>query len=184
MVEPYINIQDQDFHWYYIPKRLKEDFIKMEAEGKADYWVKFNDKYAEYRTGGAPHEEVDSIESTEGDIKKPTPEDFTFNGELMQPHFDNALKAWEKIQKLEQAAKEPPYNQLALDALRSFVEQYSPATRHEANTFFTTREIVNAIEDHTGFQLSNKEVFELMQRMEFKYEAFGGMDFNWLLKKD
>lgn len=56
-MEKYINIQDQDCHWYYIPKSLKEDFLKMEEEGEADEWEKFNEKYSEYRTGGGPHED-------------------------------------------------------------------------------------------------------------------------------
>lgn len=55
--EKYINIQDQDSHWYYIPKSMKEDFLKMEEEGEKDEWEEFNEKYSDYRTGGGPHED-------------------------------------------------------------------------------------------------------------------------------
>jgi hypothetical protein len=54
MEEKYVNVQDQDCHWYYIPESMKKDFYKEEAEGEDDEWVKFNDKWSEYRTGGGP----------------------------------------------------------------------------------------------------------------------------------
>jgi hypothetical protein len=32
---------------------------------------------------------------------KPNPADFTFNGTLQQPHYDNAVRAWEKLEGME-----------------------------------------------------------------------------------
>ncbi len=34
------------------------------------------------------------------DLTMPTKEEFTHNGELIQPHYDNAMKAWNSYQKL------------------------------------------------------------------------------------
>lgn len=45
-------IKDQDGHWYVIPYELKEEFLKMEAEGESDEWEAFIDKFDKYRTGG------------------------------------------------------------------------------------------------------------------------------------
>ena len=48
----FINVQDQDGHWYYLPETLKEAFYKAEEEGAADYYCDFINEYGEYRTDG------------------------------------------------------------------------------------------------------------------------------------
>lgn len=55
--EKHINIKDDDGHWYYIPKSLKKEFQQMLENGESDEWQAFNDKFADYRTGGGPHED-------------------------------------------------------------------------------------------------------------------------------
>lgn len=50
----YINVQDNDFHWYYIPKDLEADFEKDLEEADKDYHVSFIEKYSGYMTGGGP----------------------------------------------------------------------------------------------------------------------------------
>lgn len=51
-LKPVVAIEDQDGHWYVIPKELEDEFIKMEEEGEEDEWEAFNEKFSEYRTGG------------------------------------------------------------------------------------------------------------------------------------
>jgi len=55
-MEKYINITDDDGHWYYLPKSMKAEFMKMLEEGEQDEWGAFMDKFNQYRTGGGPHE--------------------------------------------------------------------------------------------------------------------------------
>jgi len=74
--------------------------------------------------------------------------------------------------------------QMALAVLSEFVSEYSPARdKKDADTFYSTKEIIKAIEGHTGVSLNSPDIFELMKKMGYKYEAMDGLDFNWLLKK-
>ena len=71
----------------------------------------------------------------------------------------------------------------AIDALTNFVSSYSPATDHTADTFFSTKEIRNAIGELTGFILDPSDIYDLMIKMKYSYQA-AGLEFNWLLKKE
>jgi hypothetical protein len=55
--EKFINVQDQDSHWYCIPKSRKAEFNKMEEEGEGDEWQMFNEVFGRFRTGGGPVED-------------------------------------------------------------------------------------------------------------------------------
>ena len=56
--EKMINIQDDDGHWYYIPKNQKEKFVEMlEEAGEKEDHGDFINEFDEYRTGGGPHED-------------------------------------------------------------------------------------------------------------------------------
>jgi DNA-binding transcriptional regulator YhcF (GntR family) len=74
-------------------------------------------------------------------------------------------------------------HQASIAALNFFVSKYSPATMQDADTFFTTSEISQAIAAHTGAGLENAEIHELMTNMNYSYEVLNGLEFNWLLKK-
>lgn len=55
-------VQDSDGHWYVIPNRMLAEFSRMLSENHRkeesderylpDIWAEFNDKFAEYQTGG------------------------------------------------------------------------------------------------------------------------------------
>jgi hypothetical protein len=81
-------------------------------------------------------------------------------------------------QKLDQQ------RQLALDALTKVISKYSPATKEDADTYFTTAEISNAVCGHTGTRLEATEIFELMNQLHYTYETTESLEFNWLLKKE
>lgn len=51
-MQPVRAVQDQDSHWYVIPKELFGLFYAMEENGKLDEWESFNEKFSEYRTDG------------------------------------------------------------------------------------------------------------------------------------
>jgi hypothetical protein len=86
---------------------------------------------------------------------------------------------FEKLkQKLDQQ------RQLALDALTKVRSKYSPATKEDADTYFTTAEISNAVVAHTGTRLENTEIFDLMNQLKYTYETTKSLEFNWLLKKE
>lgn len=75
-------------------------------------------------------------------------------------------------------------HQAAMNALITFVSNYSPATQKEADTFFSTNEIVQSIQELTGVTLDSAEIFETMISMDYQYQAMNGLDFNWMLKKE
>lgn len=90
---------------------------------------------------------------------------------------DDALDPFEEELKKQHDA--------AMNALRFFIDQYSPAaSKNAADVFYTTAEIGNAIYQHTGTRLSNADIFEMMSNMQYKYEAINGLEFTWLLKKE
>jgi hypothetical protein len=73
----------------------------------------------------------------------------------------------------------------ALKALTMVIEKYSPAeTKEVATTFFSTNDICDSIAEHTGVILHPSEIFEMMQNMNYKFEAFGELELKWMLKKD
>lgn len=45
-------IQDDDCHWYVIPADMAQTFYELLEAGEQDEYVKFNDTFGEYRTGG------------------------------------------------------------------------------------------------------------------------------------
>jgi glutamate synthase domain-containing protein 1 len=95
----------------------------------------------------------------------------------MPSPLDDEFEKQSKLQEQRQQA--------AISALTKFASDYSPASRTEADTFFTTSEIAQSIRELTGVRLDNAEIFQTLTDMQYSYEALnGGLDFNWLLKKD
>jgi hypothetical protein len=45
-------VQDDDGHWYVIPKWEMSTFYEMAEDGEIDEWVSFNERFSQYRTGG------------------------------------------------------------------------------------------------------------------------------------
>ena len=89
---------------------------------------------------------------------------------------EDLFKQLEEQQKKQREA--------AMSALTFFVSKYSPAIRmEEADTFFTSTEISQAIAEHTGFTLSTTDIYELMTNMGYSSEVLNSLEFNWLLKK-
>jgi transposase len=73
----------------------------------------------------------------------------------------------------------------AIKALEFFINKYSPASDiTTAEAFITTKEIVQAIADHTGVALASAEVYEMMVHMGYNYDAVNGLEFNWLMRKE
>ncbi len=83
-----------------------------------------------------------------------------------------------------QPEKLPAPPNAAMLALEFIVSKYAPATILDADTFFTTPEISQAIAQHTGTTLSAAEIYEMMINMQYTYEALNGLELNWLLKKE
>lgn len=57
-----VKMQDNDSHWYWIPKEMEDDFYKRcrEMDGKEymddpDAFDEFIEMYDDYRTGGDPN---------------------------------------------------------------------------------------------------------------------------------
>lgn len=75
-------------------------------------------------------------------------------------------------------------NQDGLDTLNYFISNYSPATINDADTFFTTSEIIDAVAQHVGKFLQPFEIYEMMSQMQYTYEALNGLEFRWLLRKE
>ena len=74
-------------------------------------------------------------------------------------------------------------NTAAIDALKFFLSKYSPGTIDDADVFFTTDQISQAIKEHTGVQLNALMIHGIMSQMNFHYEVYKGLNFTWLLKK-
>ena len=73
----------------------------------------------------------------------------------------------------------------AMEVLAKFVENYHPAeTKDKADTFLSTKEIIQSIADLTGTELAMQDVFEMMNNMGYKYDAINGIEMNWLLIKN
>jgi hypothetical protein len=45
-------VQDQDSHWYVIPKELEQEFIGDDSELDEETFYRFDEKWGQYRTGG------------------------------------------------------------------------------------------------------------------------------------
>jgi hypothetical protein len=79
------------------------------------------------------------------------------------------------------------------DALRRLLSSYEPAAeRSEATDFFTTNEIVSAIEEHYGILkgisdagpwVDGQQLLDEMQALGFRAENTGGLQMQWLLKR-
>lgn len=45
-------VEDGDGHWYVIPADMEDVFYNMLEKGEEDEYEAFNDKFADYMTGG------------------------------------------------------------------------------------------------------------------------------------
>lgn len=84
--------------------------------------------------------------------------------------------------RLEKEAQVNKERQQFIDnALTNAVVDFAPADIKEADTFYTTAEIQDAVLLHTGILLEVNEVFEGMQRLNYKYRSLGSLDMYWLM---
>jgi transposase len=71
---------------------------------------------------------------------------------------------------------------MSLKALEIFTQKYSPAKEKDYQDLFTTNEILNALELHSGEPIDKKTFTELLTNMGYTYILGDGMQFQWLLK--
>ena len=71
-----------------------------------------------------------------------------------------------------------------IEVLTNFLDHYEPAAiKNLSNTLLSTKEIANSITQLTGVEVSCYDIYELMNKMNFKYETINGTEFVWLLNK-
>jgi hypothetical protein len=61
---------------------------------------------------------------------KPNPADFTHNGVLQQPHYDNAVKAWEKRGSMGEVEKSEGKEYIITFPISEQITEYEWVKRH------------------------------------------------------
>lgn len=51
-LKPVVAVQDEDCHWYVIPKELQNEFNTLLQDETDDEYEAFETKFGQYRTGG------------------------------------------------------------------------------------------------------------------------------------
>jgi len=51
-LRPVVAVQDDDCHWYIIPKELHDLFLEHLRDGETDEWETFKETWSYCRTGG------------------------------------------------------------------------------------------------------------------------------------
>ncbi len=98
-----------------------------------------------------------------------------------------------KIEDDEDAMPPPPEINWQ-DDLKQLLAPYQPAQASNASNYFTTAEIVQALEEHYGVPqgivgkeivtlIPGSEVVEQMRALGYTAANTGGLHFQWLLKK-
>jgi uncharacterized membrane protein YkoI len=67
-------------------------------------------------------------------------------------------------------------------ALSVFCNRYDPAEDNTATDYFSSKEIKNIVESHTGVHVDMKELYELLDKMHYKYKLVDN-DFMWMVRK-
>lgn len=82
---------------------------------------------------------------------------------------------------------QPQKSTWLLDSLESLFHDYEPAdSRHEADTYWSTLEITNAIAAHIGIpseDINKNEVYQVILSLGYHYTSNGGLHIDWMLKR-
>jgi hypothetical protein len=133
------------------------------------------------------------------DVGMPKKEDFTFNGELMQPHYHNAMKCWEKLKKqqsvtgsedVEKAAEKYVFTLEKLEAIKKgsynngwsdCLKKYDPKGKQKS-TPISEQSVVEFIEwiktnpvkfDYSCLSLETQRnnVYEIVKELYAKFKS-------------
>jgi hypothetical protein len=67
-------------------------------------------------------------------------------------------------------------------ALSTFCNRYDPAGDETVTDYFSSKEIINIVSDHTGTSIPLKELYELLDQMKYKY-ILDDNTMMWMVRK-